>query len=111
MVHQQKYIKELLKIFGMEKAKGISTPMATTTKLENDENGTPVDETVCRGMIGSLLYLTASRPDIMQTGYSDADYGGCSIDRKSTSDTATFLGSSIISWGSKKQATLALSTT
>ena len=107
-------------------------------------------------MIGSLLYLTASRPNIMHSvcvcarfqanpkeshlvavkrillyligtsklyliypmfdsfdlkGYSDAYYGGCSIDRKSTSGTATFLGSSIISWGSKKQATIALSTT
>ncbi|KAK9756596.1 hypothetical protein RND81_01G108200 [Saponaria officinalis] len=51
----------------MEKAKGISTPMATSTKLDKDEDGKPVDEAVYRGMVGSLLYLTNSRSDIMQS--------------------------------------------
>jgi len=44
-------------------------------------------------------------------GYSDADYGGCKIDRKSTSGTCHLLGSSLVSWHSKKQACVALSTT
>ena len=106
-------------------------------------------------MIGSLLYLTASRPDIMFSvclcarfqscpkeshlsavkrifkylagtieiglwypkfttfdlvGYSDADFAGCKVDRKSTSGTCHFLGNSLISWHSKKQNSVALST-
>ncbi|WVZ51768.1 hypothetical protein U9M48_002879 [Paspalum notatum var. saurae] len=107
-------------------------------------------------MIGSLLYLTATRPDIQFTvclcaryqaspktshcqavkrifrylkftpelglwyslgsslslrGFSDADYAGCLIDRKSTSDTCQLLGTSLISWSSRKQASVSLSTT
>jgi hypothetical protein len=106
-------------------------------------------------MIGSLLYLCASRLDIMLSvcmctrfqanpkkvhlrvvkiimrylgytpmfglwyrkgstfdliGYSDADYAGCKIDRKSTSGTCQFLGRSLVSWASKKQNSVALST-
>ena len=49
----------------MDGVKSSKTPMSTTTKLNKDENGKPVDEKHFRGMIGSLLYLTASRPDIM----------------------------------------------
>jgi uncharacterized membrane protein YciS (DUF1049 family) len=155
IIHQQKYVKELLKKFEMENAKPASTPMATTTKLGKDEDGTSVDESMYRGMIGSLLYLTASRPDIMFSvclcarfqsapkeshliavkrilryligtkelylwyplecnfdliGYSDADYAGSLVDRKSTSGMATFLGPCIVAWASKKQNTVALST-
>ncbi|XP_019262625.1 PREDICTED: uncharacterized protein LOC109240431 [Nicotiana attenuata] len=62
---QTKYTKELIQKFCMSKAKSIGTPMSPTTNLDKDEQGTPVDETKYRGMIGSLLYLTASRPDIM----------------------------------------------
>ncbi|KAK9723638.1 hypothetical protein RND81_05G014700 [Saponaria officinalis] len=154
-IHQQKYIKELLKRFGMETSKPISTPMATTTKLSSDENGKVIDVTIYRGMIGSLLYLTASRPDIMFSvcacarfqsqpreshltaikrilryligtqglylwypldcnfdlrGYSDADYAGCLVDRKNTSRIATFVGPCLVTWGSKKQSTVVLST-
>ena len=49
----------------MDGVKSSKTPMSTTTKLNNDENGKPVDEKRFRGMIGSLLYLTTSRPDII----------------------------------------------
>ena len=49
----------------MESSSISKTPMATTTKLGKDENGKPVEEQRYRGMIGSLLYLTASRSDIM----------------------------------------------
>ena len=49
----------------MEAVKPLSTPMATSTKLDIDEQGKSVDIRKYRGMIGSLLYLTASRPDIM----------------------------------------------
>ncbi|GKC65564.1 retrovirus-related pol polyprotein from transposon TNT 1-94 [Tanacetum coccineum] len=63
--NQSKYIKEMLKKFGLEDSKPIKTPMSTETKLTRDEEGESVDNTKYRGMIGSLLYLTASRPDIM----------------------------------------------
>ncbi|KAK9733228.1 hypothetical protein RND81_04G052800 [Saponaria officinalis] len=121
-IHQQKYVKET----------SMATPIVTDKKLTSDEDGKPVDEITYRGMIGSLLYLTASRPDIMilryligtsklylwypmechfdLIGYSDADYAGCSIDRKSTSGVATFVGPCIITRGSKKQNSVALST-
>ncbi|KAI5649953.1 hypothetical protein M9H77_35958 [Catharanthus roseus] len=49
----------------MSNAKGIGTPMSSSLKLDKDEKGKTVDEKTYRGMIGSLLYLTASRPDIM----------------------------------------------
>ena len=62
---QTKYYIELIKKFGMEKCKEASTLMATSTYLELDEIGKSVDESRYGGMIGSLLYLTASRPYIM----------------------------------------------
>ncbi|KAL8146620.1 hypothetical protein AgCh_004375 [Apium graveolens] len=64
-IHQGKYIKDLLKRFALDHVTPKSTPMSTSVKLTKDEQGTPVDVTKFRGMIGSLLYLTASRPDIM----------------------------------------------
>ncbi|GJT18640.1 retrovirus-related pol polyprotein from transposon TNT 1-94 [Tanacetum coccineum] len=63
--NQSKYVKEMLKKFGLENAKPIKTPMSSETKLTHDEEGEPINNTKYRGMIGSLLYLTASRPDIM----------------------------------------------
>ncbi|KAG2380574.1 Retrovirus-related Pol polyprotein from transposon RE1 Retro element 1 [Vigna angularis] len=155
-ISQTKYCREILKKFEMDKAKEASTPMGTSCYLDKDESGKEVNQTKYRCMIGSLLYLTASRPDIMQSvcvcaryqsspreshitavkrilkylkgtasfglwypsgtepslvGFSDADYGGCKIDRKSTSGTCHLLGSSLVSWHSKKQACVALSTT
>ncbi|GJZ54560.1 retrovirus-related pol polyprotein from transposon TNT 1-94 [Tanacetum coccineum] len=63
--NQSKYIKEMLKKFGLEESKPMKTPMSSDTKLTKDEECESVDSTKYRGMIGSLLYLTASRPDIM----------------------------------------------
>ncbi|GKA22000.1 retrovirus-related pol polyprotein from transposon TNT 1-94 [Tanacetum coccineum] len=63
--NQSKYIKEMLKKFGLEESKPMKTPMSSNTKLTKDEECELVDSTKYRGMIGSLLYLTASRPDIM----------------------------------------------
>jgi hypothetical protein len=62
---QEKYTKDLLKRFKMEKYKPIKTPMPTNEHLELDEGGNPVDQTLYHSMIGSLLYLTASWLDIM----------------------------------------------
>ena len=64
-IHQSKYIKDLLNKYGFEGPTLMKTPMSFTIKLTKDESGKAVDTTKYRGMIGSLLYLTASRPDIM----------------------------------------------
>ena len=53
-----------MKKFGLENAKHCDTPMSTTLKLSKDASGKSVEQTLYRDMIGSLLYLTASRPDI-----------------------------------------------
>ncbi|KAK0587206.1 hypothetical protein LWI29_019132 [Acer saccharum] len=63
-ITQAKYAKNLVKKFGLENAKHCDTPMSTTLKLSKDASGKSVEQTLYRGMIGSLLYLTASRPDI-----------------------------------------------
>jgi hypothetical protein len=63
-VHQGKYTKDLLKKFNMDEAKPLSTPMSTTTALDADEKGEAVDQKEYRSMIRSLLYLTATRPNI-----------------------------------------------
>ncbi|XP_028793532.1 uncharacterized protein LOC114749204 [Neltuma alba] len=63
-ISQTKYLRELLKKYGLEQAKSTNTPMSSTISLDVDENGKDVNLTKYRGMIGSLLYLTASRPDI-----------------------------------------------
>jgi hypothetical protein len=155
-ISQTKYIQDILKKFGMKDAKPIKTLMGTNGHLDLDTGGKSVDQKVYRSMIGSLLYLCASRPDIMLSvcmcarfqanpkevhlramkrimrylvyiynfglwypkgstfdliGYSDADWAGCKIDRKSTSGTCQFLGRSLVSWASKKQNSVALSTT
>jgi hypothetical protein len=152
---QEKYTKDLLKRFKMKKCKPIKIPMPTNGHIDLDEGGNPVDQTLYRSMIGSLLYLTASRPEIMFSvcmcarfqanpkkahlhavkrilmyfkhtscvglwypkgatfdliGYSDSDYVGCKIDRKSTSGGCHLLGRSLVSWTSQKQNSVALST-
>jgi hypothetical protein len=63
-VHQTKYTKDILRKFKMENSKAMMTPMSTTTTLDADEKGEHVDQKEYRSMIGSLLYLTATRPDI-----------------------------------------------
>ncbi|GJS69018.1 retrovirus-related pol polyprotein from transposon TNT 1-94 [Tanacetum coccineum] len=63
--NQSKYIKEMLKKFGLEDSKPMKTPMSSDTKLTKDEDCKSVDSTKYRGMIGILLYVMESRPDIM----------------------------------------------
>jgi hypothetical protein len=65
-ISQTKYIKEMLKKFGMVDCKPISTPMQTSCKLSKDDISKDADQRLYRSMIGSLLYVTTSRPDVMQ---------------------------------------------
>jgi hypothetical protein len=117
-IHQVKYATDLVKKFYMTEAKPVSTPMSMTTVLDPDENGEPVDQRGYRSMIGSLLYLTATRPSIWYSAsssldiirFSNADFASCGIDQKNTSNKCHFLGSSLICWYSHKQITVAQST-
>nr|GEV68379.1 hypothetical protein [Tanacetum cinerariifolium] len=65
LVVQSNYVLEILKKYGMESCDPVGTPMEIKDKLDLDQNGTPVDATKYRSMIGALMYLTSSRPDIM----------------------------------------------
>jgi hypothetical protein len=73
-VHQGKYTKDVLKKFDMGEAKPLSTPMSTTTVLDEDKEREAVDQKEYRSMIGSLLYLTATRPDIQFVVYLCAHF-------------------------------------
>nr|KAJ0186845.1 hypothetical protein LSAT_V11C900480300 [Lactuca sativa] len=152
---QSKYISDLLVKYSLSDCKPASTPVSKTDKIHADPTGTDVNHSLYRRMIGSLLYLTASRPDIMfgtilcarfqanlkeshlmavkrifrylkgtqnlalwyprdstfeLYGYTDSDYAGCNLDKKSTSGGCHFLGNRLISWSSKKQTSVAIST-
>jgi hypothetical protein len=63
-IHQAKYTKDLMKKFNMTELKPMSTPMSTAAALDPDENGGAIDQREYRSMIGSLLYLTVTRPDM-----------------------------------------------
>ena len=65
-ISQSKYIKEMLKKFEMEDCKLVSTPMITSCKLSKDDESKEVDQRLYRSIIGSLLCVTTSRPDVMQ---------------------------------------------
>ncbi|GJR59291.1 putative ribonuclease H-like domain-containing protein [Tanacetum coccineum] len=129
-ISQDKYVTEILKIFGFSDVKTTSTPMETHKPLLKDANGEDVDEHLYRSMIRSLMYLTSLRPDIMfavcqpklglwypkdspfdLVGYTDSDYAGASLNRKSTTGGCQFLGCRLISWKCKKQTVVANSTT
>ncbi|GJZ37809.1 putative ribonuclease H-like domain-containing protein [Tanacetum coccineum] len=155
-ISQDKYVTEILKKFGFTNVKTASTPMETQKPLLKDEDGEEVDVYLYRSMIGSLMYLTSSRPDIMfavcacaryqvnpkvshlhavkrifrylkgqpklglwypkdspfdLVAYTDSDYAGASLDRKSTTGGCQFLGCRLISWQCKKQTVVANSTT
>ncbi|GKA33559.1 retrovirus-related pol polyprotein from transposon TNT 1-94 [Tanacetum coccineum] len=96
----QSYLKH-----GMTSCDSIGTPMATK-HLDADLSGTPVDQTKYRSMVGALMYLTASRPDIVHSNMVIifAYHAGCLDSRKSTSGGIQFLGGDkLVSWSSKKQ--------
>ncbi|GKB06731.1 putative ribonuclease H-like domain-containing protein [Tanacetum coccineum] len=126
-ISQDKYVDEILKKFGFSTVKTASTPMETSKPLLKDAKAEDVDVYLYRSMIGSLMYLTASRPDIMfavcacarfqvtpkgsHLHATDSDYASASLDRKSITRGCQFLGSRLISWQCKKQTIVATSTT
>ncbi|GJR49850.1 putative ribonuclease H-like domain-containing protein [Tanacetum coccineum] len=155
-ISQDKYVAEILKKFDLVNVKAAITPMETKVPLTKDEEAIDVDVHLYRSMIGSLMYLTASRPDIMYAvcvcsrfqvtpktshlnvvkrifkylkgkpnlglwyprespfdleAFSNSDYGGSNLDRKSTTGGCQFLGQRLISWQCKKQTIVATSTT
>ncbi|GJQ93930.1 putative ribonuclease H-like domain-containing protein [Tanacetum coccineum] len=154
-ISQDKYVAEILKKFDFASVKTASTLIETQKPLIKDEEAADVDVHLYRSMIGSLMYLTASRPDIMYVvcacsrfqvtpktshlhavkrifrylkgkpklglwyprvssfdleAYSDSDYAGANLDRKSTTGGCQFLGRRLISWQCKKQTIMATST-
>nr|GEW44933.1 hypothetical protein [Tanacetum cinerariifolium] len=115
-INQAKYVLEILKKHSIEKGQSIGTPMVTKPKLDADLSGNPVDQSDYRSKIRSLMYLTSSRPVIVQadygfelTAFSDADHAGCIDTRKSTYGGIQFLGNMLVSWMSKKQDCTAMS--
>nr|GFA49738.1 retrovirus-related Pol polyprotein from transposon TNT 1-94 [Tanacetum cinerariifolium] len=129
-INQSKYALESLKKYGFESCDQVDTPMVEKSKLDEDREGKAVDPSHYRGMIGTLLYLTASRPDLQfaicmcarglwypkdssvaLTAFADADHAGCQDTRRSTSGSVKFLGERLISWSSNRQKSAAISST
>nr|GEV42675.1 hypothetical protein [Tanacetum cinerariifolium] len=155
-INQSKYAYEIIKKYGLTSTASVDTPMIKNKKLDEDLQGKMVDATLYCGMIGSLMYLTASRPDLIYvvclcaryqakptkkylqavkwifrylkgttnmglwylkdtdmslTAYADATHAGCQDTRRSTSGSAHFLGDKLVSWSSKKQKRIAISST
>ncbi|GKB79516.1 hypothetical protein Tco_0946411 [Tanacetum coccineum] len=109
-ISQSQYAIELLKKHGLDECVSMSTPMATE-RLDADLQGTLTDQMTYRRMIGGLMYLTASRPDIAFATFVYANHAGCKDNCKSTSGGLQFLGGKLVSWSSKKQDCTAMSTT
>eukprot|EP00253_Pinus_taeda_P025994 PITA_25994 len=126
-ISQPKYAKDLLARFHMSDCKPAATPFLSGIKLKNGKDTPLVDCTLYRQLVGSLLYLTHSRPGLSYAGtitygihyaancslnligFTNSDWAGDTIDRKSTSGYVLSLGSGPICWSSKKQAAIALS--
>nr|GEV21295.1 retrovirus-related Pol polyprotein from transposon TNT 1-94 [Tanacetum cinerariifolium] len=123
-INQSKFALEILKKFGMDSCDSVDTPMVNRLKLDEDLSGISVEQTRFCSMVGSRMYLTASRPDLVFAGlwypkdtavtltaYADADRAGCQDTKRSTSGSAQFLGDKLVSWSSKKYQSTAISTT
>eukprot|EP00253_Pinus_taeda_P002569 PITA_02569 len=109
----------------MQDCKPATTPMEPGLKLSAQSSSPLVDETLFRQLVGSLIYLTATRLDIsfavsyisrfisdpILSDYTDFDWAGSVDDRKSTAEYVFSLGSGAVTWTSKKQQAVALSST
>nr|GEU74089.1 hypothetical protein [Tanacetum cinerariifolium] len=111
-INQVKYALEILHKHGMEKGQSIGTLMATKPKLDADLSGNPVDQIDYHSKIGSVMYLTSSRSEIVQALWSNsflvADHAGC-IDTHKRTSRGIHIGDKLVSWMSKKQDCTAMS--
>nr|GEV14656.1 hypothetical protein [Tanacetum cinerariifolium] len=129
-ISPDKYVANILKKVDFSLVNITSTPIETNKALLKDKEAEDVDVHLFRLMIGSLMYLTASTPDIIYLkgppklglwypkdspfnleAFSDSDYARASLDKKSTIRGCQFLGKRLISWQCKKQTVVANSTT
>ncbi|GJS50894.1 retrovirus-related pol polyprotein from transposon TNT 1-94 [Tanacetum coccineum] len=118
-LNQSKYALESLKKYGFESVDPMDTPMVEKSKLDEDTKGKAVDPSHYRGMIVTLLYLTARTVNrglwyskdssIALTTFVDADHAGCQDTRRNTSGSMQFLGDKLVSWSSKRQKSIAIS--
>ncbi|RVW45713.1 Retrovirus-related Pol polyprotein from transposon RE1 [Vitis vinifera] len=119
VVSQRKYILNLLKEISMLGCKPIDTPMDSQKKLGIEKESTQVDRGRYQRLVGRLIYLSHTRPNIGfavsatenrdTEVYSDADWTGNIIDRRSTSGYCSFVWGNLVTWRSKKQSVVARS--
>ncbi|GJY22309.1 retrovirus-related pol polyprotein from transposon TNT 1-94 [Tanacetum coccineum] len=135
-INQSKYAYEIVKKYGLHTTDSVDPPLVEKSKLDEDLQGKQIDATLYHGMIGSLMYHTSSRPDLIHafclcaryqakltekplqadigmylTAYADADHARYQDTRHSTSGSAQFLGDKLVSWSSKKQKCTSISST
>nr|GEU73195.1 putative ribonuclease H-like domain-containing protein [Tanacetum cinerariifolium] len=112
-ISQDKYVAKILRKFGLTHGKSASTPIDTEKPLLKDPNGEDVDVHIYRYLKGKphlgLWYPKDSPFNLV--AYSDSEYAGASLDRKSTTGGCQFLGYRLISWKCKKQTVIATSST
>nr|GEU38428.1 hypothetical protein [Tanacetum cinerariifolium] len=120
-INQEKYVNDLLKKYDIN-GSSIKTPMVNPNNLRPNLNDKSINKTQFSGMIRSLIFMTASRPDIQfltylcpkcfgfdLKRYFNSDYVGCNIDKKSTSGACQLLGGKLVCWSAKKQQFVAMS--
>ncbi|GJX26980.1 retrovirus-related pol polyprotein from transposon TNT 1-94 [Tanacetum coccineum] len=98
-INQSKYALELLKKYGFDSCDPVDTPMVEKSKLDEDKEGK------------LLIRHTIVDSSIALTTFADVDHAGCQDTRRSTSGSMQFLGYRLISWSSKKQKSVAISST
>ncbi|GJZ73845.1 hypothetical protein Tco_0637991 [Tanacetum coccineum] len=89
-INQSKYASEIVKKYGLHSTDSVDTPMIENKKLDEDLQGKPVDATLYRGMIGSLMYLTSSRPDLNHAVCLCARYQAKPTEKITTGESGSF---------------------
>ncbi|CAL2268732.1 unnamed protein product [Prunus armeniaca] len=115
-ISQRKYVLDLLTETGMLACKPADTPIEQNHRLGEQTDDTPVDRGRYQRLVGKLIYLAHTRPDIAYAhdnfaieAYTDADWAGSVSDRRSTTGYCMFVGGNLVTWRSKKQSVVARS--